>query len=114
MVSRYSGNKTHCTYSRVNCSLVHLLQARFAPADDLGVTANFYDIDFDVAPPGARGNRNGAHELNIVTDWTITGNMGLSVITGISYPDDALSLNTLRSFGDDTAYLFGLYVWASY
>lgn len=93
---------------------VHMLQARFAPADDLAVTANLYDIDFDVAPPGADGNRNGALEFNAMVDWTINANMGLTPIFGISFPDDGLSNSTNRSFGDDTGYLFGLYAWASY
>lgn len=93
---------------------VHMLQARFAPADDLAVTANLYDIDFDVAPPGADGNRNGALEFNAMVDWTINANMGLTPIFGISFPDEGLSNRTDRSFGDDTAYLFGLYAWASY
>ena len=102
---------------------VHLLQARFAPADDLAVTANFYDIDFDIAPSDARGNRNGALEFNAMVDWTINANMGLTPIFGISFPDDGLSSQLRRDkhgnilgprFGDDTAYLFGLYVWASY
>lgn len=90
---------------------IHMLQARAAPADNLAITANLYDIDFvDVAPD--IGDRNAAQEFNLIADWTITPNMGLSPIFGVSFPGEGLS--RMSSYGDDTAYLFGLYAWASF
>ena len=89
---------------------IHMLQARAAPADNLAITANLYDIDFNAMP--AAGDRNAAQEFNLIADWTITPNMGLSPIFGVSFPGDGLSRRS--SYGDDTAYLFGLYAWASF
>lgn len=90
---------------------IHMLQARAAPADNLAITANFYDIDFvDVAPD--IGDRNATQEFNLIADWTITPNMGLSPIFGVSFPGEGITRRT--DFGDETAYLFGLYAWASF
>ncbi len=90
---------------------IHMLQARAAPADNLAITANLYDIDFvDVAPD--IGDRNAAQEFNLIADWTITPNMGLSPIFGVSFPGEGITRRS--NFGDETAYLFGLYAWASF
>ena len=91
---------------------IHMLQARAAPSDSLALTANFYDIDFDVPHPSAMGDRNAAREFNLIADWTITPNMGLSPLFGISFPDEGLTRRP--NFGDSTATLFGLYAWFSY
>lgn len=90
---------------------IHMLQARAAPADNLAITANLYDIDFNRLPPTAT-DRNAAQEFNLIADWTITPNMGLSPIFGVSFPGEGLS--QVPRYGDDTAYLFGLYAWASF
>ena len=91
---------------------IDMLQARAAPSDSLALTANFYDIDFDVPHASAMGDRNAAREFNLIADWTITPNMGLSPLFGISFPDEGLTRQP--NFGDSTATLFGLYAWFSY
>ena len=91
---------------------IHMLQARAAPSDSLALTANFYDIDFDTPHGAAMGDRNAAREFNLIADWTINANMGLSPIFGISFPDEGLTRRP--DIGDRTATLFGLYAWFSY
>ena len=90
---------------------IHMLQARAAPRDDLSLTANFYDIDFDVAHGNAMGDRNAAREFDLIADWTINANMGLSLISAISFPEDGLTRR--GDFGDETATVLGLYAWFS-
>ena len=91
---------------------IHMLQARAAPSDNFALTANFYDIDFDSPITSATDDRNAAREFNLIADWTITPNMGLSPLFGISFPDEGLTRQP--NFGDSTATLFGLYAWFSY
>ena len=90
---------------------IHMLQARAAPRDDVSLTANFYDIDFDVAHENAMGDRNAAREFDLIVDWTINANMGLSFISAISFPEDGLTRRP--GFGDETATVLGLYAWFS-
>ena len=90
---------------------INMLQARAAPRDDLALTANFYDIDFVRPHANAMGDRNAAREFDLIADWTINANMGLSVISGISFPEDGLKRR--GDFGTETATLLGLYAWFS-
>ena len=88
---------------------LHLLRAAVSPLDDLTFSAFLYDIDFDAPRPGGR---DAARELNVVVDWTIASNAGLSAFFGIAFPDDGLARTA--GFGDETSRVFGLYAWASY
>ena len=57
------------------------------------------------------GDRNAAREFDFIVDWTIDANMGLSLISAISFPEDGLTRRP--GFGDETATVLGLYAWFS-